>query len=1050
MLLRTLGGLKLESATFTRPKPLLLLAYLALEGPKERRFLSELFWLGATDPLNRLSTALARLRKAAPGVIDANEARVWTEIKTDAQELLSAVEAGEDEKALGLYKGPFLEGVYLQDWGEELEEWVYGTREHLAERVRVILLKLAEKEASQARFDSAAKRAETAYKLTGASVPEPEELPRLYTLMLAGNSPFASELRQEAEGYGIAVISSPEEAKAQLIKVQEDAKAAASTNLPLPSTPFIGREGELSEVRRLLLDEPDCRLITLLGPGGIGKTRLALAAASGAVGAFTHGVFFVPLASLDSADQMVSAVAEAVNFQLIGSRGPKEQMLHYLREKEMLLILDNFEHLLAGVELVTQILETAPQVKLLVTSRERLNLSGETILMLGGMDYPEKSIADEVLDYDAVKLLLQRARLARADLDVQEADLAHVVRICQLVQGMPLALVLAASWLEMLSFQEIADEVAANLDFLESEAHDLPERQRSVRAAFEYSWRRLSAEEQRMFMRLSVFRGGFTRQAAQAIAGAGLSALRRLVGKSLISMRPEGRYGIHELLRQYDEEKLTASGEEQATREAHSSYYLHAISRREADLKSHKQLEALNDIEADLDNVRAAWAWAIKQGRTEAIQRSLESLYYFYWIRSRFQEGQEAFADAVRQVQVTSSQPVADELLSKLLIRQGAFQYTLGRNDEANQTIQAGLAIARRLDLRREIAFSLGLLGDVAKLEGEHEQAIEHYQESLTISREMGDHLGMAYALFGLGWVATDEQGDYLRASQYYRESLELYRASGNQAEIAFVLDKLGHTLWKAGAYTEAEPLLQESLAIFQMLGDRLGTATALGALGLVAWAIGGSRLEEGTRLIEESLAICQETGHQSELANRLLMMGIVYNSLSNYAKAEPYWLEALAISKKLHYKVGITLALNGLGELACALGDVKAARENLRQALRDAYSPRRFHTVLDVLVNWAALLVKESDVHSTITLPSEEMWAKFAKKIQAVNILTLATDHLATWQHVRDKAAKLLKRLEAELAGASEAEAYQSARARGEALKLEEVVQELLASSSV
>jgi pimeloyl-ACP methyl ester carboxylesterase len=216
MLLRTLGGLKLEDTTFTRPKPLLLLAYLALEGPRERRFLSELFWLGATDPLNRLSTALARLRKAAPGLIDADEARVWTETRTDAQELLSAVEAGEDEKALSLYKGPFLEGVYLSDWGEELEEWVYGTREFIAAQVRRARLTLASTRAAAGRFNDAAKQAEAAYRVAGAPPPEPEDVLKLYTLMLAGNNPYAAIVREEAAGFDLDIALTPEEAKARL------------------------------------------------------------------------------------------------------------------------------------------------------------------------------------------------------------------------------------------------------------------------------------------------------------------------------------------------------------------------------------------------------------------------------------------------------------------------------------------------------------------------------------------------------------------------------------------------------------------------------------------------------------------------------------------------------------------------------------------------------------------------------------------------------------------------------------------------------------------
>jgi predicted ATPase len=1022
MLLRTLGGLKLEGATFTRPKPLLLLAYLALEGPKERRFLAELFWLGATDPLNRLSTALARLRKVAPQLVGADETRVWTEIETDAQQLLSAVEGGEDEKVLSLYAGPFLEGVYLQGWGEELEEWVYGTREYLAERVRTILLKLAEKEASQARFDSAAKRAETAYKLPGASVPEPEDLPRFYALMLAGNSPYANELCQEAEGYGIALMASSEEAKAQLLEVQESAKTAVPTNLPLPSTPFVGRKGELAEIKRLLLDEPDCRLLTLLGPGGIGKTRLALAAASGALGAFAHGVFFIPLASLSSADHMVSAVAEAVNLQLMGSSNPNEQLLHYLRDKEMLLILDNFEHLLEEAGLVAELLEATPQVKLLVTSRERLNLNSETILMLGGMNYPEKVALDEVSDYDAVKLLLQRARLARADLDVQEADLAHVVRICQLVQGMPLALVLAASWLEVLSFREIANEIAANLDFLESDARDVPERQRSVRAAFDYSWQRLSAEEQQVFMKLSVFRGGFTRNSAQTVAGAGLSVLRRLVSKSLISMRLEGRYGIHELLRQYGEEKLEASAEAESTRDAHGEYYLNALHALEDDLKGRRQSQALAEIEADIENMRGAWKWALYRQDHAAIDRCLESLYLFFVIRSRYSEGAELFGLArERLAPLAGREPTL--LWARILPRLAFLQVlSLPSSETIAADLETSLAIAQKHGDRAEMGFSLLRLGCYhAFASYDYAAAADCLEQSLDLYESLSDRFYSTIALLWLG-ICHSNTSNLDSANTHLQRALELAREGGNLYSLSIILTYLSKTAILSGQYSAAAGYCQEALTIEQAMrfpDADLETGTNLAAIHLLRGELATARA-----MAQDAVRLGEEIKYPVAVSRALAVLSLEAGITGDYLLGKKLAEESLAIPSD--DVLGVIFANWSLA--VASFGLQAASWRYVRAALARAGS-----FPAPAMMTWLLPVAAVNLAHE-------------GQKERAAQLLALSYAHPLSpkgWMEAWPSLQKLRAELERDLGK----EAFQAALTRGEALNLEEVVRELTLS---
>ena len=329
----------------------------------------------------------------------------------------------------------------------------------------------------------------------------------------------------------------------------------AASRLPSQTTPLIGREAEVAALISLLHD-PEIRLISLLAPGGMGKTRLALEVAAQVGGEFEHGAVFIALNAVSAPEHLVSTVANAVGVTLAGQFDPKEQLLEHFRKRQVLLIFDNFEHLLDAAPLLTEILQTAPQVKILATSRERLNLSSETLFPLTGLDFPPAREAGDMLGYSAVHLFARAARRTQLSADYSAEDWEQVGRICRLVQGMPLALLLAASWTELLKVGEIADEVSKGIDFLESQWRDLPERQRSIRAVFESSWRRLSAGEAECLAKLSVFRGGFTRRAAEEVGGASLRTLAALVNKALLWMDAEGRCSIHELLRQYAAEQL--------------------------------------------------------------------------------------------------------------------------------------------------------------------------------------------------------------------------------------------------------------------------------------------------------------------------------------------------------------------------------------------------------------------------------------------------------------------------------------------------------------
>ena len=346
-----------------------------------------------------------------------------------------------------------------------------------------------------------------------------------------------------------------------LLNVSADARRIAGKhNLPVQATPFVGRRDELDALATLLND-PNTRLITILAPGGMGKTRLSLEAARMQVGRYVDGVFFVALAPLSSSGDMVTTIAENIGFSFYGANTPAQQLIDFLRERSMLLVLDNFEHLLDGASLIGDLVQVAPGIRVLTTSRERLNLRGETVYVLRGLAFPPRETPFDVLEYEAVKLFMQSAHRLRPDFELQAHDLDHLARICRLTAGMPLGIELAAGWVDVLSLEQIAVELQRGLDILETEIRDVPERQRSLRATFGRTWVRLSDEEQRVFMRLSVFRGGFTVDAAQVVADADVRALRRLVNKALVQTAAGDRHDIHELLCQFAAEKLAASGE---------------------------------------------------------------------------------------------------------------------------------------------------------------------------------------------------------------------------------------------------------------------------------------------------------------------------------------------------------------------------------------------------------------------------------------------------------------------------------------------------------
>ncbi len=716
-----------------------------------------------------------------------------------------------------------------------------------------------------------------------------------------------------------------------LLEAGDNEPAISTHNLPAQTTPFVGRQRELEDLSELLAQK-DTRLVTILAPGGMGKTRLALKAAEKQVSHYVDGVFFVPITELGSEDHLASAIAESVGLRLQPGGNPRQQVLQYFRNRQILLLLDNFERALSGAGLVGEMLHTAPETKVLATSRERLNLSGETIYPLGGLAMPGTDISRDAPDKQgAVELFIQSARHLCPAFEAQADDWDHVVQICQIVDGMPLGIVLAATWIRVLSPPEIASEITKDLDILSTDLRDFPQRQRSIRAVFTSTWRRLSDMARMTFEKLSMFRGGFTLEAAQEIAAANLPTIQLLADRGILQRKSTGRYELHELLRQFAEEKLQQGEGFRSAYDAHSLYYAELLSKLETELRSRRQTAALSRIEDDIENVQAAWRHALKQGNDTTVAMMLPSLYYFYETRGWFEEGEATFRMAASHF---ASKRRTDEqtlILGRLFARQGAFAHRLGRYEKAAQVLQASLSILRNTGAHEELAFTLSFMADLARSRGKYEASKQLCRESLALFTEVDDKWGIAGELHNLG-VAAYHLGDFGEAQNYYNESLARSKELDDPYGIVTSLIGIGVLAHDLGNYQDAEQLYAESLEISGALDDRYGVAASLINLGRIYYLTGD--LKAGRQRCQTGLEICIELGDRWGTAAALINLGDIDCKLERFQESKAYFKEALQIVTELKSEPLTVEILVGMVALLAETGNEESALELLAHIL--------------------------------------------------------------------------------------------------------------------
>ena len=724
---------------------------------------------------------------------------------------------------------------------------------------------------------------------------------------------------------------------------------ARKTNLPAPLTSFVGRDRELAEVAHSIATH---RLVTLTGAGGIGKSRLAIELARRLLAqdrlyppTFPDGVWFVALQAVAAPERMLSAIADALQCPPPGVADLRDHLLAYLRARQILLVLDNFEHLRSAADLLTAILTAAPQAKLLVTSREALNLEAEWRYPLNGLPLHPDDDTDEAAQSSAARLFVERARRVFPAFDLA-AERDPVQRICQQVEGIPLALELAATWSRVLSCAAIADEIVRSLAFLTSNMNNTPDRQHSMQAVFAHSWQLLSQEERQVCARLSVFRGGFQRHAAEQVAGATLPILTALVDKSLLRWEAGDRYRMHELLRQYAAERLEQSAAEAADAHArHCVYYADFLDQRTADVNGQRMRQIQAEIATDLENVRAAWQYALQHGRSAEIERAAYTFYIFHDTRSRYREGADLFEQAAQQLDRLLGQrlPTLEigAALSGVLVYLGHLSLRLGELQRARALLERSQAILTHLSISpRPVSFSDPpvALGILANIVGDYSEAARLGEEARRRADAQDDPGNLMAACYVLTNAAFG-RGRYAEASQYAGHACQLADQLQERWFMAYLVADLGNIARAVGDYAEAVRQYQIGFAIREELGDPEGIAVALVHLGQVALL--QAEPETARAQFLRSLAIYREIGDRGGAATALHGLGMAAVAVGAQEEAAQYLHEALQIAAAMGYTSRVHAILVGVAELFVLIGEPLGAAGLLAAILRDPASDR-------------------------------------------------------------------------------------------------------------
>lgn len=820
------------------------------------------------------------------------------------------------------------------------------------------------------------------------------------------------------------------------------------SRLPLPLTPLIGRTQEITELVPRLR-HTIYRCVSLVGPGGIGKTRLACAVGEQVQADFPDGVWLVPLGALAPTtaaeipeqlhDRIATAIAMTVGCRLHGAAHPTDQVAAYLADKTALLILDSFEHLTSGAAWLPTVLAAAPHLRLLITTRHRLPLQSQLVYPVGGLGVPPESSAVSasvnhlIAQYASLQLFVERAESAQMLLSLDTATVAIVSRLCRFVEGSPWAIEVAVSMLAQHTPATLLVAIQTNYRLLATDLLDVPARQRSAEAVFLAAWALLSPPEAQLLARCAVFRGGFTLAAAQQVASAMPDMLEALVQKSLLQQTDAERYAMHDLVRQFAEEQLArhAAGYQQS-RTAHATYFTALLATWQPDDVIEQPF--LRAVTQDWDNVQAAWNWASVTGQVALLQQGLAGLVEFYESMGLYLEVERTLGAAIAQVRLyqestLSRRPEAapnaaavQRLLAHLLWRRSRFlSIAFGQLAEAQQLAEEVLVYGAELADDALRAWGCYTLACVALQQGDYRRQQQLIEQALTLAEPLADPYAQAHYLMHLG-ISCKMQRDYAAAQNAFEQGLRLVQKVGSSRLELLILSNVGSFHWDAGNFTEAQSYLRQGLQRAQAMEQKDSATVATACLGALAVTLGDYR--NGRAYLAEAQQGYVALGHQTMAAQMLNALAALALEVGDLATATEYTQRVLASPVMTIYQIQYEVLINQ-GHLRRIAADWAAARTAYTAAYTLSQQHSELAEQLPAQAHLAALDLAQGDVTAALRA-IEPVLSHFATTtfatgqrpqellLIAYEILVANADPRATsvlrqaWRYVQEQAAKI------------------------------------------